>query len=225
MDAAARTKTSENTEANKSRVIFYVPEATDFSEKTVYRAVKRIMDLVSAVVLLFVLLIPMAMISLIICLDSPGHPIYRQVRLGKDQRPFTMYKFRSMRLDAEEDGPQWARDNDPRCTSFGRFMRKSRIDELPQLINIIRGEMSFVGPRPERPEFYDKFDSYIVGFRQRTLVIPGITGLAQVNGGYDLKPEEKVIYDMDYIRRRSLGLDLKVLFQTVGVILGHRGAR
>ena len=99
------------------------------------------------------------------------------------------------------------------------------MDELPQLFNILLGDMSFVGPRPERPEFYDVFDTYIDGFRQRTLVKPGLTGYAQVNGGYSLKPEEKIIYDVEYIKNRSIGMDLQCIFKTVHVVLSHEGAK
>jgi lipopolysaccharide/colanic/teichoic acid biosynthesis glycosyltransferase len=113
-----------------------------------------------------------------------------------------------MRIGAENGGMQWASDDDPRVTKVGKWLRNTHLDELPQIVNIILGQMSIVGPRPERPEFYDFFDTYIVGFRQRTLVVPGLTGYAQVNGGYDLKPEEKIIYDIEYIRNRSLKMDM-----------------
>lgn len=167
----------------------------------------------------------MLFIAFAICMDSPGNPIFSQVRLGKNQVPFKIYKFRSMRLDAEKDGAQWAANEDPRVTHVGRFLRKSRIDELPQLFNILMGQMSFVGPRPERPEFYDFFDTYIVGFRQRTKVIPGLTGHAQVHGGYDLKPEEKIIYDVEYMKNRSWSMDLYCILNTIVVVFNHKGAR
>ena len=134
-------------------------------------------------------------------------------------------KFRSMRLDAEENGPQWADKDDPRCTHLGRVLRKSRLDELPQLWNILKGDMSFVGPRPERKCFYDEFETYIHGFHNRLIVKPGLTGWAQVNGGYDLKPEEKIVYDMEYIQSCSIGMDLKCLLKTVRLVFTHVGAR
>ena len=130
-----------------------------------------------------------------------------------------------MQKDAEENGPQLASENDPRVTKVGRFIRDTRIDELPQLINILRGEMSFVGPRPERPEFYDLYDTYINGFRQRMLVIPGMTGWAQVNGGYEIEPEKKIIFDVYYIKNRSVKMDLICLIKTVSVVFTHKGAR
>lgn len=147
---------------------------------------------------------------------------YTQTRLGKDQKPFTIYKFRTMPPDAEKDGPRWPVEDDPRCTRVGRFLRKWRIDELPQLVNIIAGQMSLVGPRPERPEFYDLFDCSIEGFRSRTQVLPGLTGWALVCGGWELSPEQKLRYDMEYIERRSLGLDLRCLWLTFGLLLGKQ---
>lgn len=130
------------------------------------------------------------------CIDHhhrlAGRPDFKQERLGINGKPFMIYKFRSMRLDAEENGPQWADEQDPRCTHFGQILRRTRLDELPQLYNILRGDMSFVGPRPERAYFYREFEKYIPGFSNRLLVTPGLTGYAQVNGGYSLKPEERL---------------------------------
>ncbi|MCI6012523.1 MAG: sugar transferase [Firmicutes bacterium] len=197
----------------------YQAEQIDLPEgKTVYRFVKRSMDILCSTLALIVLLIPMVLIAVIIALDSPGNPIFSQVRLGKDQKPFTLYKFRSMRLDAEADGAQWASNDDPRVTRVGAFLRKTRIDELPQLVNILKGDMSIVGPRPERPEFYDVFDTYISGFRQRMLVRPGLTGYAQVVGGYSLMPEEKIVYDLEYIKKQSLLFDIRLILYTVIVV-------
>ena len=167
----------------------------------------------------------MGIIAVLICLDSPGPALFRQERLGKNGEPFVILKFRSMRINAEESGPQWADKNDPRCTKVGRVLRESRLDELPQLWNILKGEMSFVGPRPERACFYDQFETYIHGFRNRLVVKPGLTGWAQVNGGYELKPEEKIVLDMEYIQKSSVRMDLMCLFQTVHLIFTHEGAR
>ena len=196
----------------------YVESLPPLKEKVIYEAAKRAFDIMLSVVAMAVLLIPMVIIPLVIILDSPGNPLYTQVRLGKNEKPFKIYKFRSMSLNAEEEGIQWAEKEDSRITRAGRFLRKTRLDELPQLINILRGEMSFVGPRPERPEFYDVFDTYIIGFRQRMQVKPGLTGLAQVNGGYTLRPEEKILYDVEYIKRRSILLDLLCVLKTVCVV-------
>ena len=191
----------------------------------VYDVVKRIVDFVCAAMGLVVLVIPMVILAVMIRRDSEGPAIFRQERLGKDGKPFTMYKFRSMILDAEANGPQWADKNDCRCTNLGAKLRKSRLDELPQLFNILKGDMSIVGPRPERACFYDEFEKYIPHFRQRLMVRPGLTGHAQVNGGYDLKPEEKIVYDMEYIAKRSLRMDLQCIWKTVLVVFSHDGAR
>lgn len=203
----------------------YVDELPPMEPKPVYSAVKRLFDIAFSFLALIILLIPMAVLALVIMLNSPGNPIYAQIRLGLNQKPFKIYKFRSMYLDAEEDGLRWAEDQDNRVTKVGSFLRKTRLDELPQLWNILIGDMSFVGPRPERPEFYEIFDTYIVGFRQRMLAKPGLTGLAQVNGGYELKPEKKIVYDLDYIQNRSCWLDIKCILKTFCVIFSGGGAR
>ena len=186
---------------------------------------ERFFDFFFASIGLIVLAIPMAIIALIIVLDSPGAPIFKQERLGLNGKPFVIYKFRTMHMDAEKNGPRWADQEDKRCTQFGVFLRKTRIDELPQLWNILKGDMSFVGPRPERQYFYEQFEKYIVGFSNRVVVVPGLTGYAQVNGGYELKPEEKIVYDMEYIEKRSVLLDLWCIVQTFRVVFSGKGAR
>lgn len=218
-------KKSQQVAFEQKEAITYVIEPTEIEDKPVYLAIKRFSDIVISIVACAVLLIPMGLITAAIKLDSKGPVIYKQERLGKGGKPFTIYKFRSMRIDAEENGPQWADKIDLRCTRVGRFLRKIRLDELPQLWNILKGDMSLVGPRPERPYFYDQFETYIHGFRNRLIVQPGLTGLAQVNGGYDLKPEEKIVYDMEYIRIRSLWVDLQCIFKTIRLIVTHEGAR
>lgn len=197
----------------------------DAAPKPVYECAKRCFDMIASIIAGLVLLVPMLVIALLVKLDSRGPALIGQKRLGKDGKPFTMYKFRSMYLNAEENGPQWADKVDGRCTRVGRVLRKSRLDELPQLWNIFWGDMSFVGPRPERPYFYDQFEQYIHGFRNRLAVRPGLTGYAQVNGGYDLKPEEKIVYDMHYINNRCVFMDLKCLVKTVRLVFTHEGAR
>lgn len=210
--------------AQKQHDVIYIPLPV-VRKHGAYHAVKRGFDFVVSLVGLIVLLIPMLVIAICIVLDSPGGPIFKQERLGKNGKPFMIYKFRSMQLDAEANGPQWAEIKDKRCTRLGQFLRKTRLDELPQLYNILRGDMSFVGPRPERKYFYDQFETYIVGFSHRLLVTPGLTGYAQVNGGYDLAPEEKIIYDMEYIQKQSISMDLKCLVKTVELVFTHKGAR
>lgn len=190
-----------------------------------YLFVKRLLDLVFSAVASVLLLIPMIILAVLIRLDSEGPALFCQERLGKNGKPFVMYKFRSMHMDAEIDGPKWANKDDERCTKLGKVLRSSRLDELPQLINILKGDMSFVGPRPERAYFYNEFEKYIPNFRDRLLVLPGLTGHAQVNGGYELAPEEKIIYDMEYIANRSLKMDLMCILKTVTVVFSHEGAR
>lgn len=193
--------------------------------KKLYLFIKRTMDIVLSLIALFLTCVFFIFVPIIIKLDSKGPVIYKQERLKKDGEPFMVYKFRSMRTDAEKDGAQWASSNDDRVTSVGKFIRKTRIDELPQLFNILWGDMSIVGPRPERPVFYDEFEKTIPDFRKRLAVKPGLTGWAQINGGYDLGPAEKLVFDLEYIQNRSLSFDLKCMIKTVSVIFTHEGAR
>ncbi|GAB4249994.1 MAG: sugar transferase [Thermoleophilia bacterium] len=154
-----------------------------------------------------------------------GRPVlYEQERLGKDQKPFLLYKFRTMVPGAEGEEPQLAETGDPRVTAIGRWLRKSRMDELPQLVNVLRGEMSFVGPRPERPEFVREFLVRDPLYGERFQVRPGITGLAQVSGSYATTAAIKLRFDLMYIHHQSLGLDLRILARTVRVVLTGRGA-
>lgn len=211
-------------EEQKNKQEYYIEPVVP-KRKPVYSFVKRSFDILVSLTAGLLLLIPMGIIALMIRLDSEGPALFKQERLGKNGKAFYMYKFRSMRIDAEKNGPKWADQNDDRCTRLGKFLRKCRLDELPQLWNIFAGHMSIVGPRPERPFFYDEFETYIHGFRNRLAVQPGLTGLAQVNGGYDLEPEEKIVYDMRYIEERSLWMDLKIMFKTVSLLFSHEGAR
>lgn len=209
----------------KANDTVYVEKIKKYNTGLVYALSKRCFDIIASLFGLIVLFIPLLLVSLIVVIDSPGGPFYSQTRLGKDEKPFTLYKFRTMRIDAESDGARWADDDDPRVTKIGRVLRNTRIDELPQLVNILLGQMSFVGPRPERPEFYDVFDTYIIGYRQRMKVLPGLTGYAQVMGGYDLYPEEKIVYDIKYIENQSFKLDIYCILKTVGIVFSGRGAR
>lgn len=203
----------------------YQVEQSAVVEKPVYQAVKRLFDVVVSALALLILGIPMLLLMPVIRADSPGPAIFRQERLGKGGKPFVIYKYRTMQMDAERDGPQWARVHDVRCTKLGRLLRRGHIDELPLLVNVLRGEMSLVGPRPERACFYQEFERYIRGFSQRLQVTPGITGWAQINGGYELLPEEKILFDMEYIRHRSVMFDIRCLLGTVRVVFRHDGAR
>lgn len=198
----------------------------ELDAKPVYSFFKRFFDIALSLFALIVLLIPMLIIAVIVKLTSPGSALYKQERLGKDGVSFEIIKFRSMYVDAENNGAQWSDgENDERITPFGKFLRRTRMDELPQFAQILTGKMSLVGPRPERECFYEKFETYIHGFSERLKVKPGLTGLAQVSGGYDLRPEEKVVYDIEYIKKRSLWLDLKCILLTVRIIFSHNGAR
>ena len=161
-----------------------------------YRFIKRAFDVASCGCALIVLAIPMAIIAAKIKLESYGPVIYSQRRVGKDGKIFNVYKFRSMYSDAEARGARWAAGDDPRVTPFGKFMREKRIDEIPQFWNVLKGDMSLIGPRPERPAFCAGFEKRIHGWHYRTMVTPGLSGLAQVTGGYDLLPKEKVVLDL-----------------------------
>ncbi len=194
-------------------------------KKPVYRFVKRAFDIVGCSAALVVCAIPMGVIAVKVKLDSPGPVFYRQERPGLNGVPITVTKFRTMRTDAEAQGAQWAGKDDPRVTEFGAFLRKTRLDELPQFWAVVKGDMSLVGPRPERAVFYNEFEKYIHGFSQRMLVKPGITGLAQVNGGYDLIPAEKIQYDFEYIKNRDALMDSAIVLRTIGVLFSHKGAR
>lgn len=218
----AKTVLPDQEQLNKAS--FHV-EAVEPSASRGFALLKRLTDIVVSLLVAILGLLPMAIIALCIKIDSKGPVIFRQERLGKDGKVFTMYKFRSMRMDAEAEGPKWAEKEDDRCTKVGAFLRKTRLDELPQFWNILKGEMSLVGPRPERPFFYDEFETYIHGFRNRLVVRPGLTGWAQVSGGYDLKPEEKIVYDMEYIANMSVRMDLRCMVRTLRLIFTHEGAR
>jgi exopolysaccharide biosynthesis polyprenyl glycosylphosphotransferase len=170
----------------------------------------------------------MALTALVVLLDDGAPVLYRQERVGENGRTFVLSKFRSMRKDAEKGGqPVWAKDQDDRVTRVGRFMRKTRLDELPQLWNVIRGDMSFVGPRPERPFFVEQLAQQIPFYQQRHAVKPGLTGWAQVKYRYGSSLEdatEKLRYDLYYIKHLSVFFDLTIVFDTVKVVLFRKGA-
>lgn len=186
------------------------------------QSAKRVLDLVFATLLLALTLAPLLIAAVLIRLESRGPILYRQVRAGLNRRPFTLYKLRTMIDGAEPDGPRFATDGDTRVTRVGRFLRKSRMDELPQLFNILKNEMSLVGPRPERPEHDQHLAPLIPYYSLRHLVKPGLTGWAQVRVGYSDSPERarvKLEHDLYYLKHASLGFDLAILWATVGVVL------
>ena len=191
----------------------------------VYRAIKRTVDVLGSVAALVVLAVPMVYVAIRIKLESPGPVFYSQVRVGWKEKNFKIYIFRSMYVDAEADGPQWAAKNDDRVTPFGRKLRDCRFDEVPQFWNVIKGDMSLVGPRPERPVFCKAFEKRISGWHYRTLVKPGISGLAQVIGGYEMLPSEKVALDLEYIEERSVRMDVWILAQTLPIVAKKQSAR
>lgn len=187
---------------------------------------KRVIDIVLALIGMIILAIATIIFAPIIKLTSPGPVFYSQKRVGYMGRPITIHKFRSMRNDAEKkNGAVWAQKNDPRVTAIGKFMRKTRIDELPQFWNILVGDMSLVGPRPERPQLTEEFYEEWPEFPERLRTIPGLTGWAQINGGYDISPEEKCHLDNYYIDHWSLLFDTKIVLSTVKIIFTGNGAR
>lgn len=200
-----------------------------FANGQVYNAVKRGFDICVSLSLLLLTLPLMLLTAALVRIDSPGPVLYRQERTGLHGKPFTLMKFRSMTVDAEKGGdPRWAMQHDPRITRVGSFIRPMRIDELPQLINVLRGEMSMIGPRPERPHFVEQLAKIIPFYSERAYVKPGITGWAQVNYPYGASVEDarqKLSYDLYYVKNRNLLLDVLILFATIRVILFREGAR
>jgi lipopolysaccharide/colanic/teichoic acid biosynthesis glycosyltransferase len=206
---------------------------------------RRGVNLLFALLAVIVLLPVMFLIALLVRLTSRGPVLYTQTRVGFDRRqvalallnhrrernlggqPFTIYKFRTMRVDAEHgSGAVWAQQRDPRVTPIGRLLRQYRLDELPQLLNVLKGEMNIVGPRPERPTIFAELREHIAEYPLRQRAKPGITGLAQINHHYDRSLEDvrtKVHYDLEYIRRQSLTEDVRIMLKTVPVILRRRG--
>ena len=205
---------------------WFLENLSENSKKS-FEISKRILDIAGSLIGLIISLPFVPLIALIIKLESPGPIIFRQIRTGKNGREFLAMKFRSMVKDAEKNGAQWASKNDARVTNFGRIMRKTRLDEIPQLLNILRGEMSLIGPRPERPEFVELLAKEIPFYQERLLVKPGLTGWAQLlgpaYGGSQAESLEKLKYDLYYIKNRSLMLDLSIILKTLRVVLGGRG--
>ncbi len=226
------------------------PRHSDLMENlpgTVFRGIKRVFDIGVAVVGLFLFALILPVLALVIKLDSPGPVFYSQERVGINRRrrrvgsgdserrkvlqpgrPFTIYKLRTMCKNAEANGPQWAKDGDVRVTRIGRFMRRTRLDELPQMWNVLTGDMSFVGPRPERLCFIRQLENDVPHYHDRLLVKPGLTGLAQVRNGYDETLEgvcRKVEFDRKYIRRSGPLTEAGILLETVRVVIKGEGAR
>jgi exopolysaccharide biosynthesis polyprenyl glycosylphosphotransferase len=210
---------------NPSWLIF----SEGFRKSKSRRLFKRIVDLILALVLLVSLSPVLMLTALLIKLDSKGPILFSQERVGENRKPYPVHKFRSMVDDAEkESGPVWAQCDDPRVTRVGKFIRKWRIDEFPQIFNVIKGQMSFVGPRPERAFFVKDLEAVIPYFGERFSVKPGITGWAQVNYPYGDSIEdakEKLNYDLFYIKNMSIFMDLMVIMRTVKTVIFGEGAR
>lgn len=209
---------------NPSSLIF----TEGFNVKQSLQVTQRLISIVVASIGLAVSLpfVPLIILAMHFC--SPGPILFRQIRVGRKGLPFSIYKFRTMRVDAEANGAVWATKNDSRITGLGRFMRKTRLDEIPQLWNVLRGDMAFVGPRPERPEFVQWLAKEIPYYDLRHTIRPGITGWAQVRYQYGATLEEtrqKLEYDLYYIKHRSIGLDLLIIFETIKTIVLRRGAQ
>ena len=189
---------------------------------------KRLFDITVSGVLLVVTFPLIALFAILVKLDSRGPAFFRQQRIGLYGQPFTLLKLRSMRTDAEAGGARWASKDDPRITRLGKFIRKVRIDELPQVWTVLRGQMSFVGPRPEVPQFVDDLEDKLPFYAERHMVKPGITGWAQINYPYGASIEDsrrKLEYDLYYAKNYTPFLDLLILLQTLRVVLWPEGAR
>jgi sugar transferase (PEP-CTERM system associated) len=209
---------------NPSTLIF----TQGFNVRASQQIVRRLISMTVAFIGLAVCLPFIPFIILAVRLSSPGPIFFRQTRVGLRGRHFSVIKFRTMRQDAEAHGAVWATKDDPRVTSLGRFMRKTRLDEIPQLWNVLRGEMGFVGPRPERPEFVQWLASEIPFYELRHMIRPGITGWAQVRYQYGAslaETKQKLEYDLYYVKHLSVGLDLLIMFETIKTIILRRGAQ
>jgi len=199
-----------------------------FKRSSIFKSLKRALDIIVSLLSLMLFAPLILIISLAIRMDSKGPVFYRQERVGEDEKKFNLLKFRSMNVDAEENGPVWAKVDDERVTRVGQIIRKLRFDEIPQMFNVLKGEMSFIGPRPERPFFVDSLKNEIPFYSERHVVKPGITGWAQISYQYGASKEdalEKLKYDLYYIKHMSLILDLMILYETIKIVFWSKGAR
>ena len=202
--------------------------SSGFRKSRLLSIAKRLSDLVFATVGLLILAPVMLAVAIAVRLGSSGPMLYTQTRVGKDGKPFTIFKFRSMRVDAEAvTGAVWSQSGDPRVTTVGRFIRRTRLDEIPQLWNVFRGDMSFVGPRPERPEFVEQLTEQIPFYGQRHVVRPGLTGWAQVRHQYGASVDDamqKLQYELYYIKHLSVAFDVFIVLETIKTVLVRRGS-
>ena len=206
----------------------YILRGNFLINKAIYPRFKKIADILASIILLVLSFPVILLFSLMIYLEDQGSIFYSQKRIGLNGKPFTIFKLRSMKMDAEKKGPQWASQKDKRITYIGKIIRKTRIDELPQLLCVIKGEMSLIGPRPERKEFEDKLEKEIPNYKMRHLIKPGLSGWAQVNYPYgaSLKDaENKLSYDLFYIKNFSLFIDLIIFMRTIRLVANLRGSK
>ncbi|MFC1613104.1 sugar transferase [Patescibacteria group bacterium] len=210
---------------NAINVSWFIENLTEGS-KRIYDLFKRVIDIIMSIIIGLLSLPLIPFISIAIKINSKGSILFKQIRTGKNGKTFLAVKFRSMVDNAEKNGAEWSQENDNRITTVGKFLRKTRLDEIPQLLNVLRGEMSFVGPRPERPEFIEMLEKEVPFYKQRALVKPGLTGWAQANLAYGASKEysmQKLQYDLYYIKHRSMFLDLKIVLKTVAIVFGFKG--
>lgn len=222
--------TQENTENDISEQYFYneiqkYKHIINYKKKIGYELYRRLVDVVFCLIAIIPACFLIIVFGIAIMIESPGSPIFSQIRVGKDGKYIKIHKLRSMRKDAEANGQKWAEKDDPRVTKVGRFIRKYRIDELPQLLDVLSGEMSLIGPRPEVPKLTRQFNTENPGFVTRLMVTPGLSGWAQVHGGYDVTPKEKWQLDNVYIEKRSLKMYFKIFYLTIKTVLTGDGAR
>ena len=193
--------------------------------ESLYLPIKRILDILFSLMLI-ILTFPIVMVTVVaVKCESHGPIFYKQVRVGLMGRKIVITKFRSMYMDAEKNGAQWAQKNDPRVTRVGKIIRRTRIDELPQLFSVLKGDLSLIGPRPERPNFTEEFSHKYPGFEKRLRIKPGLSGYAQINGGYDIDPGQKAKLDCYYINHLSFWIDVKIFISTIKIIFSGEGAR
>lgn len=200
-------------------------DLSNYEIKGIYRIIRRCLDIVMSAIGCIVACPILVVTGVAIKIEDRGPIFYSQERVGLNGKSFNVYKLRSMIVNAEKNGAQWADKNDSRVTKVGSFIRKTRIDELPQLLNVLKGDMSIIGPRPERPNFTLEYSVDMPDFVDRLAVRPGLTGWAQVNGGYDITPKEKLVLDKYYLENKSLLMDLNILVRTIGVVITGDGAR
>ena len=200
-------------------------DTIEYEPRFFYELFKRILDISLCLILAIPAILVILIFCIIIVLDSKGCPIFSQVRVGKNGKLIKIHKLRSMREDAEKNGQKWAEEDDPRVTRVGKVIRKYRIDELPQIFDVLTGKMSLIGPRPEVPALTVQFNKENPGFVTRLLVTPGLSGLAQVYGGYDATPGEKLEKDNQYVESRSILLYINIVILTIKTIFTGNGAR